>query len=206
MTHEPANRESLLLPTDGLASLFAALVRRGYSIVGPKVDQGAIVYAPLSSPDDLPRGWSEEQSPGSYRLVRGDPNRYFDFTVGPHSWKQFLFPPRATVAVADRTEAGWQLRDSDEPAPRYALLGVRACELAAIAVQDRTFLGSDYSDPIYRQRRQAAFIVAVNCTRAASTCFCTSMKTGPRCGSGFDVALTEIAARIRRRDRFGARS
>jgi ferredoxin len=47
-------------------------------------------------------------------------------------------------------------------------------------------------DPIYKARREACLIVAVNCTQAASTCFCTSMNTGPRCTSGFDLALTEL--------------
>jgi len=75
---------------------------------------------------------------------------------------------------------------------RYAFLGVRACELAAIRVQDRVFLEGAYVDPIYRERRQNCFIIAVNCTQAASTCFCTSMNTGPRCQSGFDLALTEL--------------
>ena len=38
-----------------------------------------------------------------------------------------------------------------------------------------------------------ALLVAVNCTQAAGTCFCTSMGTGPRCTAGFDLALTELA-------------
>jgi formate hydrogenlyase subunit 6/NADH:ubiquinone oxidoreductase subunit I len=77
--------------------------------------------------------------------------------------------------------------------PKYAFLGVRACEIAAIEVQDRTFLGSAYVDPIYQGRREQALIIAVNCTQSAATCFCESMHTGPRCTHGFDLALTELA-------------
>ena len=84
------------------------------------------------------------------------------------------------------------MQTPDEDPPRYAFLGVRACELAAIAVQDRVFLKGPYVDPVYQARRDAAFIIAVNCTQAASTCFCTSMNTGPKCSAGFDLALTEI--------------
>jgi len=36
------------------------------------------------------------------------------------------------------------------------------------------------------------FIVAVQCTQAGSTCFCSSMGTGPEASSGFDIALTEV--------------
>jgi len=35
------------------------------------------------------------------------------------------------------------------------------------------------------------FIVGVNCTEPGALCFCTSMATGPRCGPGYDLALTE---------------
>ena len=69
---------------------------------------------------------------------------------------------------------------------------MRACELAALAVQDQTFLKGPYVDPIYQARRAAALVIAVNCTQAAATCFCTSMGTGPQCSGGFDIALTEI--------------
>jgi ferredoxin len=59
-------------------------------------------------------------------------------------------------------------------------------------VQDRVFLQKDFADPIYKSRRERALFIAVNCTQAAPTCFCTSMKTGPHCASGFDLALTEL--------------
>ena len=49
-----------------------------------------------------------------------------------------------------------------------------------------------YVDRDYRARREGAFIVAVNCGQAASTCFCVSMETGPKATSGFDLALTEV--------------
>ena len=47
-------------------------------------------------------------------------------------------------------------------------------------------------DPVYADRREGAFIVAVNCGQAGGTCFCVSMQTGPRAQSGFDLALTEL--------------
>jgi ferredoxin len=75
---------------------------------------------------------------------------------------------------------------------RYAFLGVRACELAAIAIQDRVFMGSGAVDRTYEQKRRDVFTVAVNCMVAGGTCFCVSMGTGPRCTSGYDLVLTEI--------------
>jgi ferredoxin len=93
---------------------------------------------------------------------------------------------------AEKTESGWQFIPRSADTTKYALLGVRACELAAIRIQDQVFLHGPYQDPLYRERREQLVIIAVNCTQAASTCFCTSMKTGPRCERDYDLALTEL--------------
>ena len=175
-----------------LDTLIQTLTADGFQVVGPTVDQGAIVYGEISAAADLPIGWTDQQSPGQYRLQRRDDDACFGYVVGPHSWKNYLFLPVSVVATADRNESGWHLATPDGPPPRYAFLGVRACELAAMKIQDKVFTGGPFVDPIYQQRRAAAFVIAVNCTQAASTCFCTSMNTGSRCASGFDLALTEL--------------
>jgi ferredoxin len=53
-------------------------------------------------------------------------------------------------------------------------------------------MNEQHPDPLYTGRRNKALIIVVNCGQAATTCFCTSMNTGPRADSGFDLALTEI--------------
>ena len=178
---------------NAFAKLFGVLRDHGYTVIGPTIDQEAIVYDQIDSIGDLPCGWTDQQEPGKYRLTSRDDNAMFGYVVGPHSWKRYLFPPRATLTEADKTENGWQFHSVPDDSPKFAFLGVRACELAAMRVQDRVFLSGPYVDPIYQQRRGEAFIVAVNCTQAASTCFCTSMDSGPRCKSGFDLALTELS-------------
>lgn len=175
-----------------LERLIHDLQDQGYSVVGPTVADSAIVYAELAGLGDLPLGYGDVQAPGHYRVEPQGHANYFQFNVGPHAWKQFLFPPRIAVATAQRAAEGWVF-DSQLPAqPRYALLGVRACELAAIAIQDRVFLEGPYVDPIYQARREAALLIAVNCTVAASTCFCTSTDSGPVCKQLYDLALTEL--------------
>ncbi len=174
-----------------LDQLISVLKSEGYTVVGPAIEQGAIVYTEIESASRLPIGWSDQQQPGTYRLRRTENDSYFEFNVGPHSWKQFFFPPRLTVEQAQRRDGQWQFSRPEPTSVRYALLGVRACELAAIRVQDRVMMEGPYVDREYAARRQSALIIAVNCTVAAETCFCTSMETGPRCRSGFDLALTE---------------
>jgi len=181
------------LSVEDLGALFEALRRREYRLVGPTVKDGAIVYDEIHSPIDLPIGQTDEQDGGTYRLKRRDDGALFGYVVGPHSWKKFLFPPLTRLWQARRTRGdGFEVLPEIEEAPRYAFIGVRACDLHAIAIQDRVFLEGKHVDPTYRSRREQVFIVAVNCGQAGGTCFCVSMNTGPRATAGFDLALTEL--------------
>jgi formate hydrogenlyase subunit 6/NADH:ubiquinone oxidoreductase subunit I len=176
----------------GLEGLFDALRAQGYGLVGPRVREGAIVYEELASTDDLPVGWTDEQDGGKYRLRKRDDDALFGYAVGPHSWKKFLFPPVMRLWEATRRGSDFEIAKSNESAPKFAFLGVRACELHAIATQDKVFMGGAFVDPVYAARRKNIFIVAVNCGHPAGTCFCVSMNTGPQATSGFDLALTEV--------------
>jgi ferredoxin len=82
--------------------------------------------------------------------------------------------------------------EEEEETPKFAFIGVRSCDLAAIGIQDRVFVTDTYQDPDYAARREDAFIVVVNCSKAGNTCFCVSMETGPRAEAGYDLALTEL--------------
>ncbi|HVC19879.1 MAG TPA: 4Fe-4S dicluster domain-containing protein [Vicinamibacterales bacterium] len=183
-----------VLQREAFGDLLAALQGRGYRVVGPTVRDGAIVYGDLHAVDDLPIGWTDEQDGGTYRLKpRGD-RALFGYNVGPQSWKQYFHPPVVRLWRASRDRNGLHFDDStpDGPPPKLALIGVRSCELHAIAIQDRVLLGGATVDPLYEARRHGAFIVAVQCGQAGRTCFCASMNAGPTATAGFDLALTEV--------------
>jgi ferredoxin len=175
-----------------LSALISALRRRDYQVIGPTVRDGAITCDAIEKAGDLPVGWGDEQESGHYRLKKRDDSAVFAYTVGPQGWKRYLHPPELPIFEGRRDgEAFTILRNPPRP-PQYAFVGVRACELAAIGVQDRVLLGDRYRDPAYQSRREGAFILAVNCTQAGGACFCASMRTGPRVQAGFDLALTEM--------------
>lgn len=177
---------------DGLQSLLTTLKRDGYVVVGPIIRDGAIVYDRLDSVQDLPIGWTDEQSGGHYRLQKRNDDSWFGYAVGPHSWKKFLFPPSLRLWSAKLNGKDFSI-DTEEPDDtKYAFIGVRSCELHAIAIQDRVFLGGQHGDPNYKALRENIFVVAVNCGQAGGTCFCVSMNTGPRATLGYDLALTEV--------------
>jgi Fe-S-cluster-containing hydrogenase component 2 len=168
------------------------LAARGYRVVGPRVADGAVILDAITSLGDLPRGVRDEQDAGRYRLEPGGDGMYFDHVVGPHSLKRYLFPPRVTVLELERNGHGWETHPGAQPGQPIAVIGVRGCDLAALRVQDRVFLADRFVNTDYAARRAGLFVIAVACGRAASTCFCTSMGTGPAPGPGFDLALTEL--------------
>jgi ferredoxin len=187
-----SNSEQVVVEREHLDDLLVALQKAGYTVVGPTVRDGAIVYDTLTSIDDLPQGWTDQQEGGKYRLVPRTDHRLFGYVVGAHSWKKHLLPPALRLWQAKRTKGGFQINESKEEFPTYAFFGVRSCDLHAIAAQDKIFMNGAGGDPDYQQRRKRIFVVAVNCSQAGGTCFCASMNTGPKATSGFDLALTEV--------------
>lgn len=175
-----------VIDTAGLEQLVSVLKDLGYRVVGPTVSGSAIVLDELDSADDLPIGWGVDVAPGRYRMRRRDDDAAFGHSAGPGSWKQFLHPARQKVWSSETERA----EPADE-APRYAFLGVRACDLASMAILDGVLGTGAHPDTAFTGRRRQAFVVAVNCTEPGGLCFCSSMGTGPAATVGFDLALTE---------------
>ncbi len=177
---------------EDLDRLLALLAKQGFEIYGPTVREAAIVYDAITSTADLPVGWTDHQEPGVYRLKKRDDQALFGYVVGPHSWKKFLQPAQQRLWQVDKKEGKVSFQEEKMKPRKLAFVGVRACEIKAIAIQDKVFLNDKFTDPHYQNNRKNNFIIAAQCTQSASTCFCVSMKTGPRATERFDLALTEI--------------
>ncbi len=185
--------ERRILHRRDFGALLAAIRSRGYRVVGPTIRDGAIVYGPIEDESDLPIGWTDRQERGTYRLVRRDDGALFGYNVGPHSWKKYLYPSRERLWTAQASAGSFTVTPEPQDGAPLAFLGMRACEIAAVGVQDRVFDGP-VRDAGYHARRSQVLRVAVQCGQAGATCFCASMGTGPSVSGGFDLALTELLA------------
>ncbi|MFH1374899.1 MAG: 4Fe-4S dicluster domain-containing protein [bacterium] len=188
------DKDVVVLERKQFPSLLDALTDGGYELLGPTVRNNAVVYDGIRTVDDLPIGWADECEAGKYRLVRNKKKTLFGYTTSSHSWKRFLHPPVNTLFEAKRDGRGFKIVQQEPDQVKRALVGVRSCEIAAIAIHDKIFTRGPYIDRSYQERCSKLFIVAVNCVRAGGTCFCTSMGTGPKASSGFDLSLTEMHA------------
>jgi len=188
-----ASSKSGFLPRSRLQRLIDILKQDGYTCIGPQFRDNTIHYDVIDSVDRLPQGLSDQQTPGHYQLGPAGHPRYFAWANGPQALKPLLFAPR---------EALWQSQAGEEedlhfseviPATEpLAVIGVRACDIAALYIHDKHFLQQTYRDPCYLARRQKLLLVAVNCTHPAETCFCASTGDGPQASYGYDLALSEL--------------
>lgn len=173
--------------------LLQLLRQRGYLCVGPKAQDGAIVYDKLESISELPWGIRDRQVPGSYSLEKTQERKAFLFANGPQAIKPLLFKSEETIWKVVRDAHGkLTFKSAQKKAQPIAILGARACDIKAMEIQDKVFLEGEYKDPNYQERRQNLFVIGVNCGYAADNCFCVSAGSGPEIKSSYDILLTEI--------------
>ncbi|AAZ97213.1 conserved hypothetical protein [Thiobacillus denitrificans ATCC 25259] len=190
----PRTGRAGFLPLGEMPRLVGELMRLGYECLGPTVENGAIAMRGLATADALPRGLKTEQEKGTYRVTRDPANRYFAWANGPQGIRPHAFASRESLwRVARDTGGALSFEPVTVDAPKQALIGVRACDLAALAIQDTHFLRGGRVDAHYAARRAALFLVAVQCAEPAATCFCASTGDGPTPVTGYDLALAELA-------------
>ena len=182
-----------LLPRIRFDSLIDTLASMGAQCLGPTVKDGAIVYAPVSSASMFPQGVHDQQSPGSYKLSNDNSSRWFAWANGPQALKPLLFAPEEILWRVKRGKSGKLEFESHVPEPALiAVIGVRACDLAALALQNKHFLAGIESDPAYAARYQHLIVIAINCTHPATTCFCHATGDGPTASEDYDLLLDEL--------------
>jgi sulfhydrogenase subunit beta (sulfur reductase) len=182
-----------LLPRARFDSLIDTLTEMGAECLGPTIQDGAIVYAPIDSSSDFPQGIHDQQSPGSYKLTTDNSPRWFAWANGPQALKPLLFAPEEKLWQVERDATGHlEFKAHAPPKKVTAVIGVRACDLAALALQNKHFLDRSEPDPAYATRYQHLIVIAVNCTHPAATCFCHVTGDGPTASEHYDILLDEL--------------
>jgi ferredoxin len=183
-------RQPGFLPRSDLQKLLDGIVQSGYQILGPVVKDGAVQFLGVTDATQLVSGLTNVQKPGHYRLETSAGKRLFDWNHGPQGLKPLCFAPHEVLWVEQKEPLSFTTRLPDvEPT---AVLGVRACDLSALAIQDRHFLHAGGADPHYQQRREQLLLIGVDCTHSAESCFCASTGDGPSVEQGYDIGLSEL--------------
>lgn len=189
----PGSEEHVFLPRQDLHRLLQLLIEQGHLCLGPVVRDGAIQYLPVTGIDDFSVGVEVLQSPAVYHLRSGVGERLFSWSNGPHALRPVLFPPREVLWRVERDPSGkLSFSQVDDATGPIAVIGVRACDLAALELQDQHFLTPGAEDPQYKRRRASLLLIGVDCSHPSDTCFCASTGDGPDLRTGFDLGMSEL--------------
>ncbi len=175
-----------------IETLLTALKSEGYLLLSPQVREAQLDWHEVVSAADLKQGFSDTQTAGSYRLLPASDDSWFSISHGAPSLKNLTYKPRQSLVNIIKTESGITFKAVENKAVKTAVIGARACDVAALQIQEKVFVAGEYQDDYFRANRDSLFIIAVNCSRAVETCFCASMDCGPKVESGFDLSLTEL--------------
>lgn len=72
------------------------------------------------------------------------------------------------------------------------LMGIKACDVNALKIEDRVFLEGDAPDPFYQKNREKVTVISADCTDKKETCFCTLAGYKPYPERDFDLNLSEV--------------
>jgi len=127
-----------------------------------------------------------EQQEGAGHLTPADAGAVELPRVRPvEPLKCVLFGPRQCVC-------GYFGGPEDTSVPKRAVVGVTACDLAALKVLDYVFLQGDFVDPLYQAARQNTLLVSVDCAEPLDVCFCTFSGGKPYPEDGYDLNLSPV--------------
>ena len=183
---------TLRIEQDSLGTLITVLKTTGFKVIAPTFHQATLSYTEIESAAELPQGYRDQQAPGKYQLTQTAGKAFFNYNLSFDSIKKILLPRPKKLWQAERDGLGFTITEEKPAAVKYAFIGVRACDIAALKELDKVFIEGEFKDRDYQTLREAALIIAVNCATVADNCFCASMNTGPEATYGFDILLTEV--------------
>jgi sulfhydrogenase subunit beta (sulfur reductase) len=133
--------KAYFLDRETFQSLLDAHISRGFQCIGPRVRKGSIVYEPLSEVGDFPAGISIDQQPGHYSTRANGSSRWFAWSNGPQALKPLLFAPVVPMWTVARSDKGHlQFTQANRDPPKLSVLGIRACDLAALRLHDQHYI------------------------------------------------------------------
>jgi len=185
--------QHFFLAGEELPRLVEAVAAHGYRIAAHKLVDGNPVLSRIADAGDMPRGLVDARGPGTYEVRHAGGGAWFGITLGQDSWKRVLLPPDEELLAFSRQGKGFAVEPrSGQPGAPWAFVGMRPCDVAALARLDQVLLGGPYPDASYARRRPGLLVVAVECSAPGGTCFCAAAGAGPGLDDGYDLALNEV--------------
>lgn len=163
--------ERMILTKESLNTLFEKLRESGKRILAPRQKAEQVLFEEVNSPAEVA----------------------LESLQTTLSAKDTVFPRYEELFHYETTAKDVKLEDAKSAAVPTVLFGVRPCDARSFAVLGSVF-NWDYTDRFFKERMDATTVVAIACTKADASCFCTSVGGGPGDTNGSDILLTPLDA------------
>jgi ferredoxin len=143
---------------------FLNKLKNDYNIISPVKDRDELKFQFISNADEI---------------------EYNPFRLNQPILKLLLFSPRELVATYFKT--------SKLPTFNQTILvGIKACDLNALKILDYNYLSQDYTDEIYKSKRENIILFSSDCSDCLDYCFCTELSFKPYPEENFDLNFSKV--------------
>ncbi|MBM4308339.1 MAG: 4Fe-4S ferredoxin [Deltaproteobacteria bacterium] len=112
--------------------------------------------------------------------------------VPQKSAKEVFFPQSETMFRYEMTENQSPIVSEQKIGRERVLLGARPCDIEAISIIEKVFVGEDYTDVYFLEKRKKTTIITLACNHPLTTCFCSSTGGGPFRKDGSDLFMIDL--------------
>jgi sulfhydrogenase subunit beta (sulfur reductase) len=106
--------------------------------------------------------------------------------------KEVFFPQSETLFRYEKAGNQNQMIPMEEERRERILLGARPCDIEAISIIEKVFVGEEYTDVYFLEKKKKTTIMGLGCNHPLSTCFCSSVGGDPFQRAGSDLFFIDL--------------
>jgi len=142
-----------------------------YDLFAPvRLAEGVSVYRKIDRPEEVDLTHPNPQKPA----------------------KDLFFPQSEVMFHYERIGNQSQIHSTEEVERERILLGARPCDVEAISIIEKVFVGKEYTDVYFLEKRKKTTIIGLGCNQPLSTCFCSSAGGDPFLRAGSDLFFVDL--------------
>jgi ferredoxin len=142
-----------------------------YDLFAPvQLVEGVSVFKKIDHPDEVDLSTSNTQKPA----------------------KEIFFPQSEVMFRYEKVGKQNQIISMEEEKRERILFGARPCDIEAISIIEKVFVGEECTDVYFLEKRKKTTIIGLGCNHPLSTCFCSSAGGDPFLRAGSDLFFIDL--------------
>jgi len=106
--------------------------------------------------------------------------------------KDVFFPQSEVMFRYGKVGNQNEIHSLEEVKRERILFGARPCDIEAISIIEKVFVGKEYTDVYFLEKRKKTTIMGLGCNHPLSTCFCSSAGGDPFLRAGSDLFFIDL--------------